>query len=105
MLRILGGVGGTQPGVAIVDHYDRFGRAVTVSGFGTGVASLTLRPAPPATQPVMPTSRSLPSGPLSANRFPAAASAPTAAARYEKALKAAQPVRVREPDQGWTISD
>jgi hypothetical protein len=41
VMRILGGPGGTQPGVPIVDHRDEFGREVFLSGYGTGgVASL-----------------------------------------------------------------
>ncbi len=36
VLRILGGPGGTQPGVAIVDHRDEYGREVFLSGYGTG---------------------------------------------------------------------
>lgn len=36
VLRILGGPDGTQPGVAIVDHRDEFGREVFLSGYGTG---------------------------------------------------------------------
>ena len=41
VLRILGGPDGTQPGVAIVDHRDEYGREVFLSGYGTGaIASL-----------------------------------------------------------------
>jgi hypothetical protein len=41
VLRILGGPGGRQPGVPIVDHRDEFGREVFLSGYGTGgVATL-----------------------------------------------------------------
>ena len=36
VLRILGGPDGTQPGVAIVDHRDEYGREVFLSGYGTG---------------------------------------------------------------------
>lgn len=36
VLRILGGPDGTQPGVAIVDHRDEYGREVVLSGYGTG---------------------------------------------------------------------
>ena len=39
--RILGVPDGAQPGVAILDHHDEFGRAVYLSGYGTGgVATL-----------------------------------------------------------------
>ena len=41
VMRILGGPGGTQPGVPIVDHRDEYGREVFLSGYGTGgVATL-----------------------------------------------------------------
>lgn len=36
VLRILGGPDGTQPGVAIMDHRDEYGREVFLSGYGTG---------------------------------------------------------------------
>lgn len=36
ILRILGGPDGLQPGVAIVDHRDEYGREVFLSGYGTG---------------------------------------------------------------------
>lgn len=42
LLRILGGPDGLQPGVAIVDHRDEYGRAVTLSGYGTGAVVATL---------------------------------------------------------------
>lgn len=41
VMRILGGPGGTKPGVPIVDHLDEYGREVRFSGYGTGgVATL-----------------------------------------------------------------
>ena len=92
VLRKLGGPGGTQPGVAVVDHLDGYGRAVSYSGFGVGAAS-----AAPA--------KHVPPVPATVNsRGPAGAQAPDSASEFDRALKAAQPVRGREPNQGWTVS-
>lgn len=134
VLRILGGPGGTQPGVPVADHRDEFGREVFLSGFGTGgVASLvpggvarsyvttivenrskagagTIAPAMPMAAPVFVA----PARPTVAVASPTSiegAVAPSnsieraAKRRFENALKANQPVRGRDPKQGWTISD
>lgn len=99
VMRILGGPDGSQPGVAIVDHVDRFGRSVFLSGFGIGkvdpgsarnAAAPSVSPAPPP-QPAM--------------RLPVSARLPDAQDRFEQALKEQQSVRGRDPRQGWTISD
>jgi hypothetical protein len=39
VLRILGGPGGTRPGVPILDHRDEAGREVFLSGYGTGAVA------------------------------------------------------------------
>ncbi|GAA0656519.1 hypothetical protein FHT00_002415 [Sphingomonas insulae] len=141
VLRILGGPDGTQPGVAIVDHRDEYGRAVYLSGYGTGAvatlvpgggggsrmmtivdkgvtitgaapaaarAAIPAAPMPPVpvviaparpvqvvAVPVMPAGRVMPRGavPLTPDE------------RFQRALKASQPVRGGDPQQGWTISD
>jgi hypothetical protein len=36
VMKVLSGASGNQPGVAAPHHIDEFGRAVTISGFGTG---------------------------------------------------------------------
>ncbi|WP_082006302.1 hypothetical protein [Sphingomonas sp. ERG5] len=94
ILRRLGGTGGAHPGVPVVDHLDQYGRAVSYSGYGIGAAP----PIPPRPLPPVPS--------VVRNRAPVSGTVkPDAAAEYERALKAAQPVRGREPKQGWTVSD
>ncbi len=107
VLRILGGPGGKQPGVAIVDHYDEYGRAVSFSGFGVGLASLhPHQPIPSVARPVPVTTMAAHIAPLpSPSRSAPNVRATDPASRYQQALKAAQPIRGREPKQGWTISD
>jgi hypothetical protein len=123
VLRVLGGPGGTHPGVAIPDHWDRFGREVFVSGYGTGAMVapvpgagpgshvITIVPdrgrarevsAPTTLPPVARTARA-----TSVQEVGVAAgyAAPAIGARFEEALKENKPVRGREPVQGWTISD
>lgn len=100
LLRTLGGPDGTQPGVAVVDHLDEYGRQVTIAGYGIGSASSV-----PGAQVAYPTS--IPAAPRSAppvvlNRTPLPPEAPSA---YDRALKAAQGIHGREPTQGWTVSD
>lgn len=96
VLRVLGGPGGAQPGVAMVDHLDRFGRAVTYSGYGTGavgrvgVAAPAVAPAPP---------------PAISTRLSAAPSAADEAQdRFDAALAAQRPTR-SAAGRGWTVSD
>ena len=89
VLHRLGGADGAQPGVAIVDHVDAFGRSVTRSGFGTGMASTT----PPMA--IVPAPRVMLPMPAAAVQVPATDRGP---ARE-------QLVRGRDPRQGWTISD
>lgn len=105
VMHVLGGPGGTQPGVPIVDHLDEYGRAVSFSGFGVGAVATTAARTPPAPQPAAPS-------PLVGEVRVATVSADSASTarydqsvRYEQALKDAQPVRHREPHLGWTISD
>lgn len=139
IIRVLGGPGGSQPGVPILAGRDEFGRDVFSSGYGTGgVTSLVPggmvrsqvttivdgrlrirggRPlqvqngfipvavpavpaqvatgavAPPPIKYAQPVVQHSPSPETQINK------------RFERALKAAQPVRGREPKQGWTISD
>lgn len=97
VMRVLGGPGGTQPGVAIVDHIDRFGRQVYVSGFGIGKAvegaPRVAVPAPPAPLPVAAERRAAPTAQQEAN------------ARFDRAMEAVQPVEGRDTAQGWTVSD
>ena len=127
VLRMLGGPDGMHPGVPIVDHRDDLGRAVLLSGYGTGgIASPipgavprshvmtiignrsrggTLAVVPPAPIPEAIAPR--PVG-LSAARpatAPGGLVAISAAERFEQARKANQPVRGRDPTQGWAISD
>lgn len=93
VLRRLGGPDGTQPGVAVVDHRDQYGRSVYYSGFAIASAT-TATPAAP-----VPVSKPLPVAP---------APVPTEVSpseRYDALLRAAQPVRGREAKQGWTVSD
>ena len=90
VLRRLGGANGRQPGVAIADHYDRYGRAVSYSGFGIGMAlAAAARPvAPPAPAPVLRMSAE-----------------PAKAERYAALLTAARPMSGHDSRRGWTISD
>lgn len=130
VMRILGGPNGTQPGVAIEDHRDEFGRAVYLSGYGTGGIAATMPngvvrsntttivdnkvvirsgSSAPAVTPV-PAVRSMPIVTASARPpyVPVAtrvSDTPTARERFEQALKAAQPIRQGDPQQGWKISD
>lgn len=140
VLRILGGPNGTQPGVAIVDHRDEFGREVFLSGYGTGavVASIpggrlggstmttvdghvvitgpapahmsAAAAAPHPAAPVMPID-ALPARAVQVVASPLDAVAPRTSARtmaderFQRALQANQPIRGRDPKQGWTISD
>ncbi|UVO52065.1 hypothetical protein M0208_16670 [Sphingomonas sp. SUN019] len=134
VLRILGGPGGTQPGVPIVDHRDQFGREVFLSGYGTGGVATLLpggmvrshvativenrsnsnpaanpRVAPiPALMTAAPervTAGAATPIPVNAAVAPRGTAVPIANSRLEQALKANQPVRGREPNLGWTISD
>lgn len=88
LLRILGGPGGTQPGVAIADHTDRYGRSVVISGYGIAAASLTPRPAVPVAAPPRPVA-AVPVG-TSGTVAPLPASL-AAAARFEAARKSLSP--------------
>lgn len=47
ILNRLGGLGGTQPGVPVTDHFDKYGRAVSYSGFGTGYVAPGAAPLQP----------------------------------------------------------
>lgn len=98
LLRKFGGPGGTQPGVALADETDKYGRQVFYSAYGQGKA--VAGTASIAT--VFPTIRSVPATATRASGFD-----PDAAAeeRRTKAADALRPVRGREPKQGWTISD
>ena len=139
IMRILGGPGGSQPGVPILAGQDEFGRDVFSSGYGTGgVTSLVpggmvrsevttivdgklrirgarsaqVRPGfVPATAPTLPAQMVTGPIPPPALKYPQPAAqrplsheAPTNT-RFQQALKAAQPVRGRDPKLGWTISD
>ncbi|MEG3084980.1 hypothetical protein U1707_15110 [Sphingomonas sp. PB2P12] len=100
VLRILGGPDGTQPGVPIVDHVDEHGNWVSYSGFGIGAASATpFRPTPPAPKFAL--------APLAQRMTtPARPNAPAGSTTdFDRARKAAQPIRGKEPKLGWTISD
>lgn len=91
VMRRLGGATGATPGVAVADHRDQYGREVFYSGFGVGAASAAAAPRQVAmTAPVQP---------LRVDPRPADAE------RYEALLRAAQPVRGREPRLGWTVTD
>ena len=92
VLRTLSGPDGLQPGVAIVDHVDRFGRSVYRGGYGAG-----------ATSPAAPV-------PIPSRAAPALRSVPAALpidpqTRLRAALEAARPVQGRDAKQGWTVSD
>lgn len=90
VLRILGGPGGTQPGVPITNHIDEYGRAVRYSGYGLGAASLTpIRPAP------VPVPMTMVVG------VPPAVRARIAAASVPPAAQPRRPA----PKRGWSISD
>lgn len=97
VLRVLGGPDGAQPGVAVADHFDRFGRPVMISGYGIGAVG---------SMAAMPVSAPLPPVPVVATRPSAAtpSQADEADARFDAALRAQRPVR-RDPRQGWTVSD
>jgi hypothetical protein len=132
VLRILGGPGGTQPGVAIVDHRDEFGREVFLSGYGTGgvatvvpgghvrshVTTIVENPSKPdrvAISPVVRTSppvnvtttwgASVPTPTFTRYSVRQDSATLTAEARFERALKANQPLRGRDPISGVTVSD
>lgn len=84
LLRLFGGPGGNEPGVAIADHLDQYGRSVFYSSYGRGAASLTPRPTPAAAPPrpvVTATTQSVVPVPSSL----------TAAARFEAARQALSP--------------
>ncbi|QQV79114.1 hypothetical protein H5J25_16010 [Sphingomonas aliaeris] len=92
VLRTLSGPDGLQPGVAIVDHVDRYGRSVYRGGYGAGATS----PAPPV--------------PIPSRAAPALRGVPAALpidpqTRLRAALQAARPVQGRDQKQGWTVSD
>jgi hypothetical protein len=96
LLVLLGGDGGTQPGVAVPTEVDARGRTVTVTGFGLAHASAVRRamplPAPAARAPVRVAAT--PAGPAASLPLPP---------RRDAAL-AAQDSR-GDAQQGWTISD
>ncbi|WP_265268216.1 hypothetical protein [Sphingomonas lycopersici] len=135
VLRMLGGPGGTQPGVAVADHRDAFGREVFL-GYGVGMvaspgqnaivqervrdgAVVITRPsagprtnssALPAAAPIAP----LPMPPPAASVIAAQARSAngshrvpgkSAAEEYDELLKASQPLRGGDPKLGWKISD
>lgn len=93
ILHVLGGPGGTQPGVSITDHVDRYGRAVSYSGYGLGAASLS------QTRPVATPAPVL--APMTAEVPPAVRRAQVAAASAPPAAQTRRPA----PRRGWTISD
>jgi hypothetical protein len=92
VLRTLSGQDGLQPGVAIVDHVDRFGRSVYRGGFGAG--AITPAPSVPIPSRAAPTQLRVP-----------AALPVDPQTRLRAALDAARPVEGRDPKQGWTVSD
>lgn len=99
VLRILGGPGGTQPGVPVTDHLDEYGRAVSFSGYGVGAASAAARRVPPiapvATAVAAPVA-------VSVVAVPPPVWARIAAAR---APQPAPSVRRAAASRGWSISD
>lgn len=106
VLRILGGPDGSQPGVPIVDHLDEHGNSVSFSGFGIAAASVTqgrpISPAPKFALAPLPPRMTMPPRTTTATRSIVPARSST---DFETALKAAQPIRGKEPKLGWTISD
>jgi hypothetical protein len=104
ILRILGGPDGAQPGVPILASRDAFGREVYLSGYGSRRA---VDPVAGAALP-LPAPTAIVAPPVF-RYVPPSSSPPTAEvdadARFDRALKAAQPVRGRDPKLGWTISD
>ena len=92
LLRRFGGVSGVQGGVAVVDHRDRYGRAVIVSGYGSGAA--VPRVPVPVITPV----------PLAAYRPVANIPRRDPAIEADRALKAARPVR-GDAHLGWSATD
>lgn len=89
VLRVLGGPGGVQPGVAIVDHRDEHGLNVFVSGFGIGdVTAMPARTAPPITTAIA--SMMAPASPATVLRARTGPARMSDAERY-RALLAAQP--------------
>ncbi|WP_241656388.1 hypothetical protein [Sphingomonas oligophenolica] len=133
VLRRFGGPGGSQPGVAVADHRDQFGRQVFLSGYGTGgVATLVpgglprsrvativegrssasagaATPIAPIQVPVsLALSRQIvsmrTSSPIEVAQARGGATV-SASDRFEQALKANQPIHGRNSKQGWTISD
>ena len=111
LLRILGGPGGTQPGVAIVDHRDRYGRAVILSGYGTGAVGTGAAAA--AIPPAVRSAGATPSpvavrAPRATDRVATANGGETARRadeRFDRAYQANKPVRGGDAKLGWTISD
>lgn len=134
VLRMLGGPGGAQPGVAIADHRDKFGREVFL-GYGVGMVSSpgqggvaqarvrgdggvinATKAVPWASSPaspvpasnVMPSGRAVAAPPRPARRMAVGSQPPparSAAEKYDELLKASQPLRGRESTLGWKISD
>lgn len=98
LLHKFGGPNGAQPGVALADEIDKYGRQVFYSGYGQG------RAVPGASVPTPPTAII---GALPATAARAVGPDPDAAAteRQKRAMDALRPVRGKEPKQGWTISD
>ena len=92
LLRRFGGVTGAQGGVAVVDHRDRYGRAVIVSGYGSGAAV-----------PRVPVPVAAPE-PLAAYRPVASVPRRDPAIEADRALKAARPVR-SDAHLGWSATD
>lgn len=135
VLRMLGGPGGTRPGVAIADHRDKYGREVFL-GYGVGMvasagqrasvlervrdggvvisrsaaarpisASATPIPAPTARTPVGAAVPPMIAARAGSDGAVRRAPAKSAAEKYDELLKASQPVRGRDPNLGWKISD
>jgi hypothetical protein len=131
VLRVLGGPDGMQPGVAIVDHRDQFGREVTFSGYGIGAVSASASASEQRRQtmiitdgtvqirttsvvPMSPPQRYAPAALPSRPAAPMMAAVPDVVGsssglssdeRLQKALKEAQSVHGGDRKQGWTISD
>lgn len=104
LMLLLGGEGGTQPGVAIPTGVDDRGRQVTTTGFGLAHAS-AVRPAAPVPMAVSRASLPLAAAPMPVRvvRAPLPTTA-TRAARQSAPSVAAQDVRGNS-ERGWTISD
>ena len=103
-----GGVASLVPG-----GIARSGMTTIVDG-GTYIRGSNLRPSRRAVDPVAGAALPLPAptaivAPPVFRYVPPSSSPPTAEvdadARFDRALKAAQPVRGRDPKLGWTISD